>query len=57
MIAEQKHTVFIEGLEYVVEEPELFGLLSSSKLTIQEKSISIAYLDETIITKSPELAD
>lgn len=53
MLAEQKHTSFIEGLaEYVVEEPELFGLLSSSKLTIQEKNTLIAFVDETIITNS-----
>ncbi|MGJ1432481.1 hypothetical protein ACR79M_13025 [Sphingobacterium spiritivorum] len=53
MLAEQKHTTFIEGLaEYVVEEPELFGLLSSSKLTIQEKNTLIAFVDETLITNS-----
>jgi len=53
MLAEERHAAFIEAIaEYVVEEPELFGLLSSSKLTLEEKNILISYVDEVLITNS-----
>ena len=53
MLAEERHAAFIEAIaEYVIEEPELFGLLSSSKLTLEEKNTLISYVNEALITNS-----
>lgn len=57
MLAEQKHTAFVQSIsEYQVEESELFGLLSSTKLTIPEKNTLIAYVDEALVTSSARVA-
>lgn len=56
VLAEQKHAEFIPRLnEFLVGEPEVFYLLSSDQLTIQEKNIVIGYVGNELIRASSRL--
>ncbi|WP_031529879.1 YobI family P-loop NTPase [Dyadobacter crusticola] len=56
VLAEQKHQAFIEKIaDYVIEEPEVFSLLSSTVLNYQEKSSLISHVGEPLIIGSPRI--
>lgn len=57
MLAEKKHDTFIPKIaEYLVEEPEVFGLLNSVLLTTIEKNVVIAHADETVLAGSTRVS-
>ncbi|WP_448104342.1 YobI family P-loop NTPase [Pedobacter panaciterrae] len=52
-----KRSVFVPAInDYVIEEPEVFDLVSSGKLTVSEKNKVIAAVDDTALTSTTRLS-